>query len=157
MKHDGYVNLTHGIHDEKHPSIFHVSFKLRAEIILVRPWLKKHNVIHDHAADSIYLGTRNRRCIYLALLPFPIKVTSLAVPEVKHEFPPENAEAFLEIIHEHAASFHFGVKSFRQTMAVQHFIKLKDLSASHYIVILMKSVCILLLMSCILVLIYCPP
>ena len=98
-----------------------------AELILGQPWLRNHQVVHDHVADCIFVGATGRQRVYLNPLPYDYEVTqSHTEIEVKHDFPPAFKERFLNLIREHASSFHNGGR-LRQTLAVvQHEIRLVE-------------------------------
>ena len=125
MQLDGTLELSPQIHGSSYSAIFNVSPELRAELVFGRPWLKKHHVIHDHAADSIYLGTNTRQRIYLAPLPTPYEPTNYPIPELEHGFSPEFVEEFLDIIRTHAPIFYNGNR-LKQTITVEHEIELSD-------------------------------
>lgn len=69
IKLNGTIELNPTLQEFDYPSTFHISPELRAELILGRPWLKQHKVIHDHVSDCIFVGTAGRQRVYLSPLP----------------------------------------------------------------------------------------
>ena len=123
----GTICLTPVLQSRAYPDTFQVSSELRAELILGQPWLRNHQVIHDHVADCIFVGANGRQPVYLSPLPHDYEVTQPNTEfEIKHDFPPAFKERFLDLIGDHASSFHNGGR-LRQTLAaVQHEIRLVD-------------------------------
>lgn len=62
---EGTVTLSPVLQDVPYPATFYVSSELRSEMILGRPWLKSHKVIHDYVTDCIFFGTTGRQRVYL--------------------------------------------------------------------------------------------
>ena len=124
---EGTIPLNPIIQDAVYPDKFQVSSELRAELILGRPWLRRHQVIYDHVADCIFVGSTGRQRVYLSSLP---NAYELAAPtgevDVKSDFPPELKHQFTNLIRLHASLFHVGGR-LKQTLAnVQHEIRLHD-------------------------------
>ena len=119
MQLDGTLELSPQIYGNSYSAIFNVSPELRAESVFGRPWLEKRHVVHDHAADSIYLGTNTRQRIYLAPLPTQYEPTNYPIPELAHGFSRHFVEQFLDIIHTRAPIFYNGNR-LKQTITVEH-------------------------------------
>ena len=123
----GTVSLSPIILETQYPGKFQVSPELRAEVILGQPWLRQHQVIHDHGADCIFIGSQGRQRVFLGHAPYTYEsVSPIEDIKVEHNFPPELSERFLETIRDHASSFHNGGR-LKQTLAVvNHEIRLKN-------------------------------
>ena len=102
---EGTVPLNPIIQDAVYPDKFQVSSELRAELVLGRPWLRRHQVKHDHVADCIFVSSTGRQRVYLSPLPNAYK---LAAPkgevDVQSDFPPELKHQFTNLIRLHALS-----------------------------------------------------
>ena len=75
----GSINLPPEIYDKKYPGKFYVSPGLSTDLILGRPWLWDHNVIHEHRGDCIFLGESERQRVYLSP-EIKRRTTEYAVP-----------------------------------------------------------------------------
>ena len=112
------VSLSPIILETQYPGSFQFSPELRAEIILGQPWLRQHDVIHDHEADCISIGSQGRQRVFLGHFPYTYE-SAFPIEDIKveHNFPPELSERILETIRDHACSFHNG-RRLKQTLAV---------------------------------------
>ena len=119
----GTVYLSPRIGDREYPGHFHVSEELRAELTLVRTWLKQHDVHHEHRTDCLYLGANDRQRIYLVPMP---EEQATAVNQLEFELPPTIPTKFVgrlrRALKTHASVFHQGGR-LRQTLAVEHDIQ----------------------------------
>ena len=113
----GTICLTPVLQRRAYPDTFQVSSEIRAELILGQPWLRNHQVIHDHVADCIFVGATGLQRVYLSPLPRDYEVTQSNTEfEIKHDFTPAFKERFLDLIRDHPSSFH-NEGRLRQTLA----------------------------------------
>lgn len=114
---DGVVTLSPVLKETAYPGQFFISPELRAEMILGRPWLKQHKVIHDHVADCIFVGTTGRQRIYLSPLPHSHELNHISEEiVVQNDFPPHLQEQVTKLANLHASLFH-GSGRLKQTLA----------------------------------------
>lgn len=126
MRLRGRISLSPRLGDREYPGIFVASEEMRVDLTLGRTWLKDHDIHHEHRTDILYLGTTERKRIFLVPVP--------SLPEIQlgtldfnfmPTIPPEHAECLRKILHPYASVFHQGGQ-LRETLAVQHDIQLSN-------------------------------
>ena len=106
---EGAVTFNPVLQGAVYADTFHVIPELRAELILGRPWLRKHRVIQDDVADCIFVGTIGRQRVYLSSLSYAYELTWPSEEvDVQSDFPPQLKGSFEKLIDLHASLFHAG-------------------------------------------------
>lgn len=124
MKLYGNLDLSPLLGDRAYPGTFHACADLRADLILGRAWLKDHRVQHEHHTDCLYLGTTDRRRIFLGYIPATNNSPTNPIEfELDASIPPEVVSRIKDILKTYESVFHQGGK-LKQTLAVQHEIKI---------------------------------
>ena len=115
------------IQDAVYSDTLHVSPELHVELILGRPWWRRHRVIHDHVVDCFFVGSTGRQRVYVNPLPHAYELAaSMREIDVQSDFPPELKHQFMNLIRLQASLF-YGGRRLKQTLAnVQHEIHLND-------------------------------
>ena len=121
----GAFDLVPEIYDRPYPGKFYVSSDLSTDLILGRPWLWSHNVIHEHRGDCIYLGETERQRVYLSP-EIKRKTSEHTLPDLTPNFPPEFTEKFQNLVKQHHTIFHKGERLRQTIAAIQHEIHLSD-------------------------------
>ena len=121
----GSIELMPEIYNRTYPGLFLVSPNLSSDLVLGRPWLWAHNVIHEHRGDCIYIGEPERQRIFLNPTN-PRKSDNILTPELTHAFPSHFKEQFDEIVRRHHTIFHQGGRLQQTIAAVQHEIHVSD-------------------------------
>lgn len=121
----GKLELSPEVLGRCYPGTFYVSPELAGEIIFGRSWLWKHNVIHEHRRDCIYIGEHDRQRIYLNPSVKRVK-NKVPYPEVQCSLPPHLLDEFEILFKRHSGIFYQGQQLKQTIAAINYEIHVSD-------------------------------